>query len=104
MSSPASDYDEAPVPFRAVRVRGGQGQVFPRAITPSDTPLATLRPWQVEPAQLATPMCARSDPAPESASVVTGMTRPPRPPTDAAPNPSAVGNDRCCPPGSFDGL
>src|SRR5437763_17211528 len=37
-------------------------------------------------------MHARRLPGPESASVVTLHTLPPRPPTDWAPNPLAVGN------------
>lgn len=49
-------------------------------------------------------MQARNEPVPESASVVTAIARPPRPPFDAAPNPSAVGKARCCPSGSFAGL
>jgi hypothetical protein len=47
---------------------------------------------------------SRSDPAPESASVVTGITRPPRPPVAAAPKPCAVGKALWRPSGSFDGL
>src|SRR5580693_5084604 len=35
---------------------------------------------------------ARSDPFPESFRFVTSITTPPRPPTDAAPPPSAPGN------------
>jgi hypothetical protein len=35
---------------------------------------------------------ARSDPAPESLRLVTSMTVPPRPPTEAAPPPCAPGN------------
>lgn len=49
-------------------------------------------------------MHSRKDPAPESASVVTAMARPPRPPFAAAPKPSAVGKARCWPSGSFAGL
>lgn len=49
-------------------------------------------------------MHSRKDPAPESASVVTGITRPPRPPKEAAPKPSALGKARCAPDGSLDGL
>src|SRR6266540_3801830 len=37
-------------------------------------------------------IAARRLPGPESSRLVTSITRPPRPPTASAPNPSAVGN------------
>ena len=49
-------------------------------------------------------MHSRSEPEPESANVVTGITRPPRPPVAAAPKPCAVGKALCRPSGSFEGL
>ena len=49
-------------------------------------------------------MHSRKEPAPESASVVTQIARPPRPPVAPAPNPSAVGKARCAPFASFAGL
>lgn len=49
-------------------------------------------------------MQSRKDPAPESASVVTGITRPPLPPVAAAPKPWAVGKALCLPSGNLEGL
>src|SRR6266545_3429892 len=48
------------------------------------------------------PMQARSEPEPESARLVTGMTRPPRPPRLSAPPPSAPGNARVSPGGGLE--